>query len=129
MRRTFQLILPLAISVICISLFYTVHQVRVERRNLRDDLSQRAAVLAENLQERLEPFSGRIGDTNLNRIVQRYGQREQLVGVGVYNDAGKSVATTSALPGDFATKPAQAARAETTDKGFGGFINLHGEPL
>jgi trehalose-6-phosphate synthase len=130
MRRTFQLILPLAISVICISLFYTAHQVRVERRNLRDDLSQRAAVLAENLQERLEPFSGRIGDTNLNRIVQRYGQREQLVGVGVYNDAGKSVATTSALPADFAaTEPAQATRAETIDKGFGGFINLHGEPL
>jgi hypothetical protein len=71
MRRTVQLILPLAISVICISLFYTAHQVRVERRNLRDDLSRRSAVLAESLQERLEPFNGRIGDTNLNRIVQR----------------------------------------------------------
>ena len=104
MRTTIKLVLPLAVSVLCVSAVYTIYQVRTERRNLRNDLSHRSAVLAENLQESLESSSGRANDRSLNHIVERYGQREHLVGVAVYDADGKSIAITPGLSAAFASQ-------------------------
>ena len=57
MRTTLKLVLPLTVSVLCVSLLYGFYQVQLERRNLRNDLSHRSAVLAETLQENLEEHS------------------------------------------------------------------------
>src|SRR6516162_2942969 len=105
MRTTLKLVLPLAVSVLCVSTVYTIYQVRTERRNLRNDLSHRSAVLAENLQESLESSSGRANDRSLNHIVERYGQREHLVGVAVYDADGKAIAITPVFPPLFPLGP------------------------
>src|SRR6516162_555927 len=129
MRTTLKLVLPLAISVLCVSTVYTIYQVRTERRNLRNDLLHRSAVLAENLQESLESSSGRANDRSLNHIVERYGQREHLVGVAVYDADGKSIGITPGLSSTFATRPAQATRAVQTDAGVADFSVVKGAPL
>jgi len=54
MRRTWNLVLPLAISVACVSLCYTFLQIRTERRNLRNELTRRSAIVAENIAESIE---------------------------------------------------------------------------
>src|SRR5215469_16971724 len=129
MRTTLKLVLPLAVSVLCVSTVYTIYQVRTERRNLRNDLSHRSAVLAENLQESLESSSGRANDRSLNHIVERYGQREHLGGVAVYDADGKSIAITPGLSSAFATRPAQATRAVQLDAGVGDFPVVKGAPF
>src|SRR6516225_6636024 len=129
MRTTLKLVLPLAISVLCVSTVYTIYQVRTERRNLRNDLLHRSAVLAENLQESLESSSGRANDRSLNHIVERYGQREHLVGVAVYDADGKSIAITPGLSPAFATRPPQATRAVQLDAGVGDFRVIKGAPF
>jgi len=129
MRTTLKLVLPLAISVLCVSAVYTVYQVRTERRNLRNDLSHRSAVLAENLQESLESSSGRATDRSLNHIVERYGQREHLVGVAVYDADGKAIAITPGLSATFSARPPQATRATQIDGGVADFPLVHGSPF
>ena len=51
MRTTLKIVLPLIISVAVISLLFAGYQVRTERRILRNDLSRRAEILGESLQE------------------------------------------------------------------------------
>ena len=129
MRTTLKLVLPLAISVLCVSIVYTIYQVRTELHNLRNDLSHRSAVLAENLQESLESSPGRANDRSLNHIVERYGQREHLLGVAVYDVTGKAIAITPGLSSTFATRPALASRAVQLDDGVADFPSVNGQPL
>jgi trehalose-6-phosphate synthase len=128
-RTTLKLVVPLAVSVLCVSLLYGFYQVRLERRNLRNDLSHRSAVLAENLQEDVESTPGRATDRNLGHFVDKYGQREHLLGVAVYDKAGKVVAITRGLSPTFAAQPPLAARAAETNKEIGEFQEGSGDPL
>ncbi|HKI11466.1 MAG TPA: trehalose-6-phosphate synthase [Candidatus Acidoferrum sp.] len=127
MRTTLKLVLPLAVSVICVSLLYAAYQVRTERRNLRNDLARRAATLAESLQESLEALSGRSNDKNLQRIVERFGQREHLLGVAIYDRFGTPLAITPGLPERFGSRPAAANEATKLDAGFGEFFDAGGD--
>ena len=63
--------LPLAISVICVSLLYSFYQIQTERRNLRNDLTRRAATLADSLQDSIESANGQTTNRNVQRIVAR----------------------------------------------------------
>jgi len=128
-RTTLKLVIPLAISVISVSLLYGFYQVRLEQRNLRNDLSRRSAALAEELQEDLESSPTRATDKNLGRFVERYGQREHLLGVLVYDSAGRTVAATygaSAIP---TSAPDVAAQASKTNTGSGRFQDFNGQPI
>jgi hypothetical protein len=51
MRTTLKIVLPLIVSVAVVSLLFAGYQVRTERRNLRGDLSRRAEILGDSLQE------------------------------------------------------------------------------
>ncbi len=51
MRTTLKIVLPLIISVVVVSLLFAVYLVRTDKRMLRNDLSRRAEILAESLQE------------------------------------------------------------------------------
>lgn len=129
MRTTLKLALPLTVSVLCVSLLYGFYQVQLERRNLRNDLSHRSEVLAETLQENLENTPGHATDRTLGHFVDKYGQREHLLGVAVYDKAGKAVAITQGLSPVFAAPPVPAARASATNQGVSDFRDVNGEPL
>jgi len=93
MRTTLKLISPLIVSVVVVSLLFAGYQVRTERRVLRNDLSRRAEILGESLQESVEPqFDRPLPDTSLQRLVDRFGQREHLKGVAVYDAKGVALA-------------------------------------
>lgn len=129
MHTTLKLVLPLAVSVLSVSLLYGGYQVRTERRNLRNDLSHRAAVLAGNLQEMLESSPGRATDRNLSRIVEKYGQHENLLGVAVYNQTGEVVAITPGLSKTFAVRPQISTKVTQTDKEASAFQRVNGDSL
>src|SRR5260221_9772809 len=46
----------LIVSVAAVSLFFAAYQVRTEKQLLRNDLSRRAEILGESLQESIEPL-------------------------------------------------------------------------
>lgn len=126
MRTTLKLVLPLAVSVVSVSMLYGFYQVRLERRNLRNDLAHRSAVLAASLQENLES-SGKANDRNLSRFVEKYGQREHLIGVVAYDETGHATAITHGLSPKFTTQPPVAARAAETNKDASEFVDKRSE--
>jgi alpha,alpha-trehalose-phosphate synthase [UDP-forming] len=130
MRTTLKIVLPLIISVVVVSLLFAVYQVRTEKRMLRNDLSRRAEILAESLQENVEPLFDRpLPDKSLQRIVDRFGQREHLKGIAVYNANGAVLALTPGLSPSFQTRPATATRAALRDAGLGEFLPINDQPM
>ncbi len=129
MRTTLKIVIPLAVSVLSVSLLYGSYQVQKERRNLRNDLTHRSAVLAENLQESLESTLVRATDRSLTHDIERFGQREHLLGAAVYGRSGDVLAITNGLSPTFALPPPVAARAAEANKGKGEFLEMNDAPF
>jgi alpha,alpha-trehalose-phosphate synthase [UDP-forming] len=129
MRTTLKIILPLIVSVAVVSLLYAGYQVRTEKRNLRNDLVRRSSVLAESLQESIEPLLDRASGKNLQRLVERFGEREHLKGVAVYDDSGTALAITPGLAPRFHESPEAATRAARLSSEVSDFIAVEGVPM
>jgi trehalose 6-phosphate synthase len=129
MRTTLKIILPLIVSVAVVSLLYAGYQVRTEKRNLRNDLARRSSVLAESLQESIEPLLDRASGKNLQRLVERFGEREHLKGVAVYDDSGAALAITPGLARRFPESPEAATRAARLSAEVSDFIEVEGVPM
>ncbi|HYL64790.1 MAG TPA: trehalose-6-phosphate synthase [Candidatus Methylomirabilis sp.] len=127
MRTTLKIVLPLIVSVAVVSVLFAAYQVRTERRNLRNEISRRADILGESLQDNVEPLLERGGhreNRNLQRLVARFGQREHLKGVAIYDTDGVAVAITEGLPRIFQSQPATAKHAAETGRGYGEFLTV-----
>jgi trehalose-6-phosphate synthase len=122
MRTTLRLILPLIFSVAVVSLLFATYQVRTQRRELRSDLSRRAEILGDSLQESVEQILDRGSDKGLQRLVDRFGQREHLKGVALYDPSGTVIAITPALNPMFRVRPPVASRAAQQNGGMGEFV-------
>jgi trehalose-6-phosphate synthase len=129
MRTNLRMVLPLIVSVAAVSLTFAGYQIQTEKRILRNDLSHRAEILGENLQETAEPLFGRRPDRDLQRLVERFGLREHLKGVAVYDASGTALATTQGLAPEFQSRPAAATRAASRDSGYGEFLLIDQVPL
>jgi len=115
MRTALKMVLPLIVSVVAVSVLFAGYQVRTERRTLRNDLARRAEILGENLQESVEPLLDRAPDRNLQRLVERFGEREHLKGVAVYDANGKGLAITPGISAMFSDWPQTVKRAMEAD--------------
>ena len=123
MRTTLKIILPLIVSVASVSLFFAANQVRTDKRNLRNDLSRRAEILGESLRESVEPLLEPSPEKDLQYFIERFGQRDHLKGVAVYNSVGAALAITASLPAAFKLRPRAATRAAQEGAGVGEFLN------
>jgi len=128
MRTTLKIVLPLIVSVAAVSLLFAGYQVRTEKHLLRNDLSRRAEILGESLQESVEPLLERAQDKNLQRLVERFGQREHLKGVAIYTSAGSTLAITPGLRPAFRLRPEATLQATQKDAGVGEFLSAEQTP-
>src|SRR5215469_2685200 len=132
MRMALKLVLPLIISVVVVSLLFAAYQVRTERRILRSDLSRRAEILGQGLQEGIEPLLEKIPDNDgapeksadraLQRLVERFEGRERLRGVAVYSATGATLAITPGLSAIFEKWPDIVKNAAQRDQELGQFV-------
>lgn len=122
MRTAFKMILPLVVSVALVSGLFAWYQVRTEKRNLRSELSRRAEILGEALQESVEPLLDRAPDRNLQRLVERFGEREHLKGVAVYDADGRMLAITPGIADVFQSWPDLAKSSADKDQEESGFV-------
>jgi len=117
MQITLRLIVSLVIVVTLVVSLSTYFQAREEQVRLSEELERRAGVLAESLQETVEPLAEKGPSKNLQRIVEKFGNRERLSGVAVYDSQGNPLAITKSLASQLQTPPAIVAKAinrETT---------------
>ncbi|HYN16146.1 MAG TPA: trehalose-6-phosphate synthase, partial [Terriglobales bacterium] len=124
--RILKLFVPVLLAVIAVSLLFTGYQVRRDRRIQERDLSRRAELLADSLEESVTPVLG--SPQELRRLVERFGNREGLVGIAVYDRRGRVLAVSSGLAKRLAGTPATVLRAIEKDAGTGEFMTLGDSP-
>src|SRR5687767_378780 len=97
MRITLRLIVSLVVVVASVALFSAYLHVGLERTRQQEELARRSRLLAESLQEAVEPLLPRGASTGLTRLVEKFGNRERLAGVAVYDANGRPLAATASL--------------------------------
>jgi trehalose 6-phosphate synthase len=129
LRRTLKLILPLVVSVILVSLLYTVHQIQTERRNLRNDLTRRSAIVAEYIAEAMESSQTGVTSSSLSRLLEHSNSHESVSGIAVYDPTGTVLAITTGLPLLFDRRPPSASRAASLGTPTSDFIHMEGTTI
>jgi trehalose 6-phosphate synthase len=76
---------------------FSYAKVRIDKDRLRQELRNRAQTQAESLQEGVEPALEKGSRRELQRIVERFGDRGHLEGIAIYDRTGKLVTLTSGL--------------------------------
>jgi len=124
-----RLIISLIVGVTLVSLAFSYYQVVAEKRGLRTEVERRAELLGESLAGNVER-SWEVGsDKELQKIVQRFGKREHMLGVAVYDKQGKLVAVTPELAKTLAETPSSLIEALAEDQNKGVFARLESEPV
>src|SRR5712664_1881084 len=106
MHVTYRLSSSLILGVAAVSLGFAFWQTRADTQALRTDLDNHARVLAESLAKSSEPLLQKHSNRELQRLIDRFNDREQIAGVAVYDVAGQLVAMTSGFPWRAGNDPA-----------------------
>ncbi len=129
MRTTLKMVVPLIVSVAAGCLLFAAYQVNTQRRILRSEISNRAEILGASLRDAIEPLLDPTPEGSLREGIERFGQREHLKGIGVYDASGSVLAVTSDLAPQLQSRPAVAARAASHGLGYGEFVHMSAMPL
>ena len=119
-----RLIISLIVGITLVSLAFSYYEVRSEKRGLTRDLERRAEVLAESLAGNIEPHLAKGSQKELQRIVERFGNRQHLDGVAIYNQKGAPIAVTTGLAHRLPDQPVVVAQAVSKGQGGGQFVHL-----
>lgn len=124
MRLSFRLIFALVVVIILVSVLFSYSQFRTQKRSLQQDLQRRAQLLAESLQESIEPVLEKPGPEkrayrSLQHLVERFGNREHLAGIAIYDQHEKPIAMTPGLAHRF--PPDSFAPSRIDGQGSGQF--------
>lgn len=97
MKITVRLIVSLVLAAALVASVFSYVQVQNERDRLTQELDVRASILAESLQESVKELLRSNSPAKLKRFVDRFGNRESLVGVAVFDSQGVSIAASPGL--------------------------------
>jgi alpha,alpha-trehalose-phosphate synthase [UDP-forming] len=92
-----RLIVSLIVGVLLVSLCSSGYEVWAAKRILRRDLQRRSAVLAESLAGSVERDIEKGNLQTLRKTVQHFANRENLIGMAVYDPQGHVIAITNDL--------------------------------
>jgi trehalose 6-phosphate synthase len=111
MRLTSRLSLSLIFAVAAVSVAFAYYQIRAQSRGMERDLERQSLMLAESLGRAAEPLVANHSYSDLQRLVDKFRDRETVAGVAVYGIDGTPLATTSGLAAILERNPPAVARA------------------
>jgi alpha,alpha-trehalose-phosphate synthase [UDP-forming] len=124
-----RLIVSLIFGITLVSLGFSYYQVVREKRALRSDLERRAEVLAESVAGNVEKSWEGGSERGLQRLVQRFGNREHLLGIAVSDRQGNVIAITPELSKILTATPQVVTKAIADGHGESSFMRLSDEPV
>ena len=126
MRVSLRLFVPVLLAVIAVSLLFSSYQVRRDRRIQERDLSRRAELLADSLDESVTPLLG--SRQELQRLVDRLGNRERVTGIAIYDRRAHPLAVTSGLAKRLSAPPPAVLRALQKEAPSSEVVTLEDSP-
>jgi trehalose 6-phosphate synthase len=129
LRISLRIILSIVVVISVLVLLFTFLQVREEKERLTTDLQRRASLLGESLKETIEPLLEKGRPERLQKIVEKFGNRERLAGLAVYDVKDKLVAATPPLSAHLSATPAFVTHAMNSDLEGGDFFPLGGKKM
>ena len=85
MKQVILMVFIIVVAVSVVVLAFVFFQASEERLKLSGDLQYRTQLLADGLKESIEPLSVTNSTSTLQRIIERFENRERLVGLALYN--------------------------------------------
>ncbi|HLM81878.1 MAG TPA: hypothetical protein VK302_14830, partial [Terriglobales bacterium] len=147
---SFRLIVSLILGITLVSAGFSYYEVLGQKRALRSDLEHRAEMLGESLVGNVErswntgadntgsgmvpnitpnTVPNAVPNNELQRLVQRFGNREHLMGVVIYDQQGALVATTPELAKTLTVSPRVVTEAIAQNHGDSAFLRLGSVPV
>jgi trehalose-6-phosphate synthase len=154
-----RLIVSLIVGITLVSSGFSYYEVLAEKRALRADVERRDEVLAESLASNVAALWNPATDTatsaspasltakeparaskrlqqeegpnqvSLQQLVQRFGNREHLLGVAVYDRQGGVVAITPGLADAISPSPPSITKAVAQEREESSFVKLGRVPV
>ncbi|HEX5430664.1 MAG TPA: trehalose-6-phosphate synthase [Bryobacteraceae bacterium] len=112
-----------------VSLGFALYQARSETQGLREDLDQHSADLAETLEKSALPLVAEHSYHELQRIVDRFQNREKVAGVAVYDSKDRAIAVTQDVAGLLKTAPQAVQEAVANGEGGGQYFRAGSTPM
>jgi trehalose 6-phosphate synthase len=98
MKQILIIFLGGALAVSAIALGFTYLQAYEERAALEADLQYRTLILADSLVESVQPAVRADATSSVQRLVDRFGDRERVAGLLVIDSNGAAIAGSQVLP-------------------------------
>ena len=142
-----RLIVSLIVGITLVSSGFSYYEVLGEKRALRSDLERRAELFGESLAGNVErawnaesnkaglgkPAPERTADkvpsNELQQLVQRFGNREHMLGVAIYDRQGQQIAATPELAKMLIASPAPVIQAIKQAREESSFARLGRVPV
>lgn len=127
MKRIIATVLIIIAVISLMVVAFTINQVGVEEQRLKADLQNRSILIAESLKETVESNFVNKSDQYLQNIVEKFDNRERLVGLAIYDNKGSIVAVSSGLPEEISQSQKISGDAMYKDKINGDFVQFKDE--
>jgi trehalose 6-phosphate synthase len=127
MKITLRLILSLLFVATFVASIFSYLQVRSERKILTNELERRSLILAESFQETMKEMWSTQSPAKLKRFVKRFGNRERLVGIVVYDVQGGILASSPGLPSSIQHPLPQVTESITKNQGLSSLVSVDGK--
>jgi trehalose 6-phosphate synthase len=124
-----RLIVALIVGVTLVSLASSWYQVQAEKDALRHDLERKAETFGESLAGNAEAYLQAGDRPGLERMVQRFSNRDHLLGVGVYDRTFFPLAVTRDLNDLLPGTPPALADALASSRPETRYTRLHSKRL
>jgi trehalose 6-phosphate synthase len=106
-----RLIISLIVGITLVSSGFSYYEVLAKKRALHTELEGSAEILGESLVGNVERSWNNGSPKELQKVLLRFGNRENLLGVAVYNRQGALVAITPALAKTLTVSPPAVSQA------------------
>ncbi|MFH0989515.1 MAG: trehalose-6-phosphate synthase [bacterium] len=129
MKITVRLIISLFIAAAFVAAVFSYLQVQNERDLLVQDLTSRARVLGESMEETIKEYIQANAMAKLKSTIYRFGRRTKLLGIAVYDNQGAGIAFSPALDSTFSTTPPEVWESITSLKAVSGMKEVSGNTV
>jgi len=124
MKQFLAILGGVAITASIIVLGFTLVQVQQERNSLISDIEQRTMLLAESLKESVEPYYLTNSTDKLQKVVDKFANKERIIGIVIYNSKGEIITVSAGLPEGLPSDSEVPSLAMDSDEPSGSFDKI-----